>query len=325
MDITLDQIRVDSCHIAAATRLLDACAVERMDVNETAHFARQLEFVKAQTYDIAFGKLKSLEFIPLDTSAPEGAESITYRQWNEVEAAKVVANMADDLPQVNVFAEEFTSLVKSVASSYQWSIQDIRRTAMANSGFDMRLARSARMSIDRRIDQIGATGITAAGTTGLVNNAAVPINTLPNAGAWSGLTALQLLANLHDCAQVIVDQTSEIEQPNAIILPTAEFGIVAVTPMGSGSDTTVLDLFLRTSPYVTQVDQWTLLNTAGSGSVPRIICYDRSPRVLQFNIPLLFESLPPQPRNLAFVVPVHARVGVVEMHYPLALSYSDVS
>ncbi len=40
-------------------------------------------------------------------------------------------------------------------------------------------------------------------------------------------------------------------------------------------------------------------------------------------MPLRFESLPPQPKNLAFKVPGHARAGVVEMHYPLACAYAD--
>lgn len=323
--IRLDDIRVDGQQIDDAGRLARQCNV-RLDANETTHFARQLEYVKARTYDIEFGRLKSLQFIPLDTSAPEGAESITYRQWSEVEAAVVVANMADDLPQVEVFAAEFTSPVKSLASSYQWSIQDIRRAAMAGTNFDLRKARAARMSIDRRIDEVGANGIPEANTTGFLSNAAVPINPFPNAGAWSGLTAEEILENLNDIVQSIVDATNEIEQPNTLILPTAEFGLVAQTPMlgGNGTDT-ILTVFLRNSPYITQVDQWSKLNTAGAGSVPRVVAYDRSERVLTFNIPLLFEQLPPQPRNLAFVVPCHSRVGVVEVHYPLAIAYGDIS
>lgn len=321
--ITLEQIRVDERQIATAHRLLDACEV-RLDVNETAHFARQLEFVKAQTYDIEFGKLKSLQFIPLDTSVPEGADSVTYQQWDEVEAAAVVANMADDLPQVDVFATEFTSTVKSLGSSYVWSIQDIRRAAMAGTDFQLRKARAARMSIDRRIDEIGANGIPEANTTGLLNNVNVPVFVFPNAGAWDAIATNLVLENLNALAQSIVDATIEVEEPNAMIIPTTEFGIIAATPMlgGDGTDT-ILQVFLKNSPYITNIDQWSKAEGGGAGGANRFVCYDRSDRVLQFNMPLLFESLPPQPKNLAFMVPVHARAGVVEMHYPLAAAYAD--
>lgn len=323
--LTPDQMKIDERHMDAAARLLWDVGERRWDANETAHFARQLEFVKAQTYDIKFGKLKALEFVPLDTSAPEGAESVTYRQWTEVEAAKVIANMADDLPQVDVLAKEFTSTVRSIGASYQWSIQDIRRSALAGSQFDLRKARAARMSIDRRLDEIGAIGIAEIGTTGLVNNANVPVFVFPNAGAWDAISANLVLENLNALAQSIVDATNEIEQPQTMLLPTEEFGIVASTAISplTGSTDTILQVFLRNQPYITQVDQWTRLNGAGAGGANRVIAYDRTDRVLQYNIPLLFEQLPPQPKNLSFVVPVHARVGVVEMHYPLAVAYAD--
>ncbi len=324
----IEEIRVDARMREQAAWLLDRCGAtngegERLDANETAHFARQLEFVKAQTYDIEFGKLKSLQFIPLDSSAPEGAESVTYNQWDEVGAAKIVANMADDLPQVDVHARSFTSEVISLGASYQWSIQDIRRAAMAGSQFDTRKAQAARLSIDRRVDEIGAFGALENNTTGFANDANVPIFVLPNAGAWDTLTALQVLENMTAMAQAVVDQTLEIEEPNTMILPTAEFGLVAATPMSADNSRTILSVFLENSPYITAVEQWTKLNTAGAASIRRAIAYDRSDRALVFNIPLLFEQLPPQPRNLSFVVPVHNRTGVVEWHYPLSAVYSD--
>jgi hypothetical protein len=326
MDI--EEIRVDSRQIEEAAWLLSRCGAtngrgERLDANETAHFARQLEFVKAQTDDVEFGKLKSLRFIPLDDSAPEGAETVTYTQWDEVQAAKIIANMADDLPQVDVFARQFTSDVVSVGASYQWSIQDIRRAAMAGSDFDVRKARAARMSIDRRVDEIGAFGATENNTTGLVNDPNVPIFVLPNAGAWDTLTTLQVLENMNAMAQAVVDQTLEIEEANTLLLPTAEYGYVAQTPMSADNSRTILSVFLENSPYITAVEQWSKLTGAGAGALQRAVCYDRSERALVYNIPLLFEQLPPQPRNLSFVVPVHGRIGVVEWHYPLSAVYSD--
>ncbi len=326
--IEFEEIRVDSRQIEEAAWLLSRCSAtnakgERLDANETAHFARQLEFVKAQTYDIKFGKLKALDFIPLDTSAPEGAETVTYTQWDEVHAAKIIANMADDLPQVDVHARQFSSDVVSAGAAYQWSIQDIRRAAMAGSDFDTRKARAARNSINRRIDQIGATGAVENNTTGLINDANVPIFVLPNAGAWDTLTALQVLENMNAMAQAVVDQTLEQEEPNTLLLPTAEFGYVAATPMSADNSMTILETFLRNSPYITAVEQWSKLTGAGAGGLQRAVCYDRSEQALTYNIPLLFESLAPQPRNLSFVVPVHSRIGVVEWHYPLSAVYSD--
>jgi len=324
MEIEMEDIRVDARDIEMAQRILDTLGV-RLDGDETSTFARQLEYVKAQTFDISYAKLKALMFIPLDESADPGADTITYYQWDEVGAAKIVANMADNLPLVDANAKSFTSKVISAGAAYQWSIQDIRRSLRVGNALNQRKAAAARKSVDRRIDEIGASGAPEVGTTGLVNNANVPIVALPNAGAWSLLTAAQLLENLNFLAQSIVTLTLEVEEPNTMILPTAQYGLIASLPYSATTGETVLATFLRVNPYIKAVEQWGKLNAAGAGGVPRIVCYDRDPRVLTYNIPVIYEELPPQAENLAFKVPVHARIGVVEMHYPLACAYADVA
>jgi hypothetical protein len=52
------------------------------------------------------------------------------------------------------------------------------------------------------------------------------------------------------------------------------------------------------------------------------IVYDRNPEVVKLVIPQEFEIQPPQPRNLAFVVPCFARYGGVSWRYPVAACYA---
>ena len=71
MEIEMEDIRVDARDIEMAQRILDTLGV-RLDGDETSTFARQLEYVKAQTFDISYAKLKALMFIPLDETADPG-------------------------------------------------------------------------------------------------------------------------------------------------------------------------------------------------------------------------------------------------------------
>lgn len=297
----------------------------RLDANETAHLLKQLEYVKTQTYDIQYGPLKALQFCPVDPAADPAAESITYRQWDEFEMAKIIANYADDLPLVDVAVKEFTSPVKSLGAAYQWSVQDLRRSAMAGSQLDLRRARAARMAIERKIDELVAFGDSASGLPGMLNNANVAINVLPHVGAWTGLTPAQIIANLNDMAQTVITSTLEVFVPDTILLDTVSFGHIAQTPIATDNQTTILRSFLANNPYIKNIDQWSKLNTAGAGSIRRSVTYFRDPVVLQYNLPLPFEQFPPQARNLSFVVPCHARAGGVEIHYPLAMSYADIA
>ena len=298
---------------------------ERFDANETAHLLKQLEHVKAATYDTTFGPNKAKTFIPVDSSADPGAESITYRQWNEFEMAIIISNYADDLPLVDVAVKEFTCPVKSVGKAYQWSIQDLRRAAMAGSNLDQRRARSARMAIERKIDNIGAFGEPNSGLLGLLNNPNIPITILPNLGAWPTLTPPQILENLNAMASAATIATLEAFENDTMLLDSITYNHIAQTHLSVDNDKTILDSFLKNTPYIKNIDQWTKLNTAGAGGIHRSVTYFRDPTVLQFNIPLEFEQFPPQAKSLSFVVPCHARVSCVEVHYPLAMTYADIA
>lgn len=301
------------------------CGGVRLDANETAHLLKQLEHVKAQTYDVVHGPLKAMQFIPVDNSADPGAESITYRQWTQFEMAKIIANYADDLPLVDVAVAEFTCPVKSLGNAYQWSIQDLRRAAMAGSNLDQRRARACRMAIDRRLDEIGAQGVPNTNITGLLNNANIPITVLPTLGTWVGMAPALIIANLNAMAQAPTLATLEAFNADTMLLDSVSYNHIAQTPIAVDNQTTILRSFLANNPYIRNIDQWTKLNTAGAGGIHRSVTYFRDPTVLQYNVPMMFEQFPPQAKSLSFVVSCHARASCVEVHYPLALTYADIA
>jgi len=295
----------------------------RLDVNESAHLARELEFIKAKTYDIRYPTMKARQFVPTASDVDPGADTITYWSWDWRGMAKVIANYADDLPSVDAFKTEHKAPVVSIGDSYSWSIQDLRRSAMAGSRLDTRRAAAARMAVERKIDEMAAFGEADTGITGFLNNANVPL-TPPVTGTWSTATPAQIVEDLNTGVQAIIDATMETEIPDTVLLDTALFGIIAQTPIATDNQTTILKSFLANNPYIRNIDQWTKLALAdAAGTGPRCVFYRRSPDVLTLEIPQDFEQFPPQERNLAFVVNTHARVGGVLIYYPLAITYMD--
>jgi hypothetical protein len=295
-----------------------------MDAGETAALARQLEHIYAQTYDIRYAELKARRFIPIDTSVDSGAEFYTYRQWNMFGMAQIIANYADDLPRVDALAKEFPAPIKSLGASYGFSIQDMRRAAMSNSQLENRRAKAARRAHEQAVDAIGALGNADAGLGGFLNNANVPIISPDNA-PWSAATSLQIVADLNKLVNSIVTATLETFVPDTVLLDNASFQIINTQPMSStgDSDKTILRWFLENNPYITNIDQWNKLNTAGVAAATRLVAYQRSEEVLALVIPQEFEQFPPQAKNLEFVVPTHSRIGGVRVQYPLAIAYMD--
>ena len=93
-------------------------ASQRLDADESVFFARELEHVKAQSYDVQYPELTATKNIPVSSEAGPGAETITYQQYDSVGFAKIISNYATDLPRVDLKGKEFTAKVKSIGASY---------------------------------------------------------------------------------------------------------------------------------------------------------------------------------------------------------------
>jgi hypothetical protein len=294
----------------------------RFDANETSILSDQLRYVKAKTYDIEYAALKARQFIPVSNEIPEGAETMEWREWDTVGAAKLISNYADDLPLVDAFSKPNQSRIQSLGDGYQYSIQDLRRAAMAGERIDARRARAARDAVELKIDQIAASGAEEAGLYGFLNHPNVPLVS-PTTGTWSGASPTQIRADISKLARSIVSVTKERHQPDTLLLPTDTYGLLSDTPLASDNQTSVLNSILQNSPWIKNIDMWEKLETAGVGGTRRIVAYKRDPDVLTLEIPKEFEQLPPQARNLAFIIPCHARIGGVVIYRPLAIAYMD--
>lgn len=299
-----------------------------LDANESAFFARELEAIKARTYDVQYPEYKAVRLIPVSTEAGSGAESITYRQFDSVGLMKVIANYADDLPRSDVFGKEFTSPIRSLGGSYGWNLQEVRAAAKARRPLTSRKADAARMSYEQKVNRIGwfarpADGVNR-GLTGLLYNPNVTSGAATT-GSWGSATTDQIIGDVNDAINDPISLTKGVEVPNTVLLPVDKYTQIASTPRSTTSDTTILEFLRRVHPGVTfeWVNELSAVDPAPSGgSAPTniMIAYRRDPMKLTYEIPQPFEQLPVQERGLEYVVPTHARNGGVIVYYPLSVN-----
>ncbi len=298
-----------------------------LDSAQTVFFARELESRKAQTYDVIKAPLKAFELIPVSTEAGPGAESIVYEQYDSTGIAKLIANYADDLPRADVKGKEFFAPIKSIGNSYGYSLQEIRAAQMAGKSLEQRKANAAVRAQREKWNRIAFFGDADTGLPGWLSNANVPNAAVASGdGAgdpteWADKTPSEILKDMNDAVNAIVDLTNGAESPNTIVLPIAQYTMIATTNAGTGTDTTILEYFLRNSPFITSVEWANELKGAFTGGADGFIVYDRSPDKMTFEMPQDFEQLPVQERGLEFVIPCHSRVGGTIIYYPLSQSF----
>lgn len=299
----------------------------RLDAAESAFFQLALEHLIPEPFDVKRAPLKALSFIPVDPSADPGDNTVVYQQFDHTGTAILVSNYSDDLPRADVRGREFRAPIKDVGAAFGYSVREVQASAKTGRSLPNHKAIAAERAIAAKLDDLAAFGDASTGLLGLLNqpNAleyTVPQNSGETSTKWEDKTAEEMLADMHGIAAYIYDTTNEVEKPDTLILPPAQFAL-AHTKRLPNSDTTVLEHFLRTSQHVKHVDQWHRLKGIGDGGADRMVCYRRSLDALRFILPIDLEMLPPQEKNLEFVVPVRAACGGVVVPYPLSICYAD--
>ncbi len=309
--------RVDE---AIVQEVLSLRHVQHADANEAAFFARELESIKAKTYDILYPELRSRDFVPVDGSAGAGATQVTYQQFDRVGRAKIIGPNARDIPRVDVSGKEFPRPVRPWADAYGWTIFEVQSAAFANRSLNSMKARAGRRAIEEGLDETAATGAPDYGIpTGFINSAAVAATTTT---PWSGLTADQIIAQVSASRQRIVTVSKGVERGNTILLPDEQYELIANLPRSSVSDTTVLEFLMR-SRDITAIEPWYRLVDAGAGAKDRMIIYDRSPDKLTQDITQEYTELPTQEVGFEFIVNAFAQTAGTAIYYPLSMDYTD--
>lgn len=299
----------------------------RFDANESMFFARQLEAIKAQTYDVKRANLNALQLMPVSTDVPEGATTITYRQYDTVGMAKVIANYANDLPRADVTGKEFTSNIRSIGNTFGYNTQEIRSAIFAGVNLPARKAMAATRAHQEKINALAFTGDADHGLPGLISNTNVPEVTLLADGTGSSKTfasktADKIVRDVNSLINKIISQSKGVHRATEVWMPVEQYALIATTQNSTASDTTILQFLQQVHPGVT-FRQVVELDGAGASGADRMYAIENSRDNWAIEIPMMMKMYSPQQKGLEFEVPVESRFGGVIIEYPLSMAFCD--
>ncbi len=297
-----------------------------MDDAQKVFFNRQLEHIQEKSKDVLYGELKAPKLIPVDTTAGQGAETITYRQYDMVGVAKVIANYATDFPRVDIFGKEFSAKVKSIGDSYGYTIQDIRAAQQAGLNLDQRRANTAVRVLLQLENSIAFFGDANNNLDGFFSNpnvpeAAVAADGIGNSTTFTSKTPDQIIRDVNKLINDIIVNTKEVESPNTVLFPTSVWALLKSTPRSPNSETTIAQFLMEN--YRDTIANWmtlTELETAGPGGEKMMVAYNMNIDKLSLQIPVPVETFDPQQKGLEWNVLLHERIGGVLIYYPLSIN-----
>ena len=290
----------------------------------------QLKYVQNVVVEQDFPErlMASGSIIPISSEVPIGARTYSYKIMTFVGEAKILANGGEDIPLVSANAEERIGVIRTIADGYSYTLDDLESAQFANTNLDSAMAIAARDVIEAKLDFIGYDGDAPNRLLGFLNHPNVPNATVLNDGTgdgteWTTKTPQQIYRDLVSFATATKVSTNMVEIPENIGLPVAQFELIASTPYQEGSDTTILEMFLRTqrtsSAGVQSVVPLPYLAGKGTGSSDMMISWRKRADKIKYHVPRDFDQQPTQQQNLAFKVICRASTGGVEVRKPLSL------
>lgn len=295
-------------------------------------FARELDHIKAQSYDMEYPELTALSLFPISSEADPGAETITYYTYDKSGLAKVIDNYSTDLPRADVNGKPSFAQIKSLGDSYGYSAQEMRASRLAGKSLDVRKAESARYQIDRLTNQIAWAGDEESGLMGVLSEGQnIPLYTVLAGGesgktSWLEKSADEILADVNGMQKQVARVTKNVERPDTLCVPSDVFMDISTRRIPDTS-TTVKSFLLEHAPYLKDIISTAELDSDSVETNPYAkpvggqgvaFLFKNDERKLTLENPMPFYQYPLQARNLEVVVPCEARTAGVIVYYPLS-------
>lgn len=300
------------------------------DEDASLYFARELDYVKVQTYDKIFPELTALKMFPITHEVPEGAESVTYYGYEPTGMSKIINNYATDLPRADVKGQPKTAFVKGIGASYGYSVQDMRASKLAGKGLDARKGAAARYAIDRFINTIAWKGDKENNLVGILSeNNDIPLYTLPNGTGgkadWKNKTVDEIIKDVAGMIAQVNAVTQNTEHPDTLAIPSDVYLELSLKRI---PDTGISALkYLEENLSQIKIVSCAELNSTAVDSNPYAktsegkgvaLLYTNSEDKLSIEVPMPFYQHPAQNKNLEIIVPCESRMVGAMLYYPLS-------
>lgn len=309
-------------------QLQDAQQAMGFLVEQTSH-------IETEVYRIQYPDIQYPMLVPVDESAAEWAKSVTFFSMDKVGQANWFHHNATDMPLADIQRTKFEQPLEMAAIGYRYTLEELGQAMMIpNMNLTPERAEAARRAYEEFVDDVAIRGSVAKNWTGLINN---PLVTRVDAIAdgtgtsalWSTKTADQIIRDVNDALSGVYTTTLTVEMANTVLLPIPAQVLLATTRIAN-TTMTAMQYLSQYNVYTAQTGQpLTIravrgLESAGTGSVGRMIVYRRDPQVLKLHLPMRHRFLQVwQTGPLVFDVPGIFRLGGTEIRRPGAVRYVD--
>lgn len=310
--------------------IAEAVRTKIIDADGAVFFARELEYVKAEAFEVKRSKIKFRDIFPISNEIGKGATTHTYDVLDGVGMAEVISAYANDIPTADVSAKQVTGRVHIFAIGFKYTQADIDAGARTGKALDRRKAKLAVEGMERKHNKTAWAGDSSYDLQGLLDNPNIPTGQVAEGGnastLWVDKEASEILFDINLAFSEVEENTLGNESANTLLLPIAQRNYIATTSAGTGEGSTILGYLVKNSPWlesmddVISVNELKAENSFGELSEDAFVVYDRNSDKLVYHITYELEFIQVQQLNFVFTVPGSSGSAGLTVYIPLSIS-----
>lgn len=265
------------------------------------------------------------------------AMNIDFGVTGGSENGPVSAPGANGSPIVQMNLEKDTFGAHVFSTILRVPFVDMQRMQVTGKSLDALLSDGVRLTYDKHMDANAYVGLSRYGTKGLLNNASVTAAYVANNAAgtsrtWANKTADEILNDVN-AGILAVWQAGGYDlaaMPNHILLPHAQYNLIATTKVSQYADKTILEFLLDNNLAKRNGGNLVIAGCpwcagAGASSSDRMVVYCHNERFLAMEelVPLARTMTQPNVEALAYDSVYMANISELEVFYTQTIRYYD--
>ena len=294
----------------------------------------QTTYIEPLVYRIKYAALNYEQFVPIDSSAPEYAKSITFYSVDMYGRADWLNMQSRDVPLADITRGKYEAAIEMAGIGYRYNLEELGQASLLpGTNLTTERANAARRAAEEKIHNVCMYGDTVKNWLGLTNHTLPAVINAPRTWvsdlAQTPAAINQILQDVNGALTNVWQATLMIEMADTLLLPISAMSLLSITQLPN----TTMNLleWIKKNNMVTQQTGRPLtvqavrgLDTAGASGNGRMIAYRRDPEAIKLHIPMPFRFFPVwQTGPFVFDIPGAFRMGGLEWRLPNSARYVD--
>jgi hypothetical protein len=295
-------------------------------------FQRQLEHIKAKTYDVLYPEYKAKILFPVDNEGGPGVEFIRYYQYDKTGDFVPIDFIGEDVPLVEVKGKEFMVPAKYFVGAFRYNVQELNAAKFSNVPLSQQKANAVRAAYEKTVNRIAFFGYPELNIKGFFE-LYVHNKVKRAAKGFTKMTPDEIVAYINSLRNRVYTTTLMVERPNCLVMDPNHLSYISSMRLGTASDTTILEFIVEKCAWlekklenVVDVNEF-VGNSEKVGEAPGddvIAVYRRDPEKIQLSIPAELTYRSVQERGFFYYTPAWGSIAGIEAYYPKGIQFGVI-